>query len=142
VNEFIIPNYKQTWAGMRKIADAPEVCETFNLQVKRIRRLIYRAPTSNLPGRQHPGQAFWQMAWTRSVRDHGAKNSAESLSTAFRARRSILAASCQWLSFEFLEDRTFRPIVALAASRKVGNGVPDRRKLRDLAVEIGDMRER
>ena len=24
VNEFIIPNYKQTWAGIRKIADAPE----------------------------------------------------------------------------------------------------------------------
>jgi arsenite oxidase large subunit len=25
VNEFIIPNYKQTWANIRKIADAPEV---------------------------------------------------------------------------------------------------------------------
>ncbi len=24
VNEFIIPNYKQTWANIRKIADAPE----------------------------------------------------------------------------------------------------------------------
>jgi len=24
VNEFIIPNYKQTWAGIRKLADAPE----------------------------------------------------------------------------------------------------------------------
>jgi arsenite oxidase large subunit len=24
VNEFIIPNYKQTWAGIRKIAKAPE----------------------------------------------------------------------------------------------------------------------
>ena len=24
VNEFIIPNYKQTWGGIRKIADAPE----------------------------------------------------------------------------------------------------------------------
>ena len=24
VNEFIIPNYKQTWAGIRKIADTPE----------------------------------------------------------------------------------------------------------------------
>ncbi len=24
VNEFIIPNYKQTWADIRKIADAPE----------------------------------------------------------------------------------------------------------------------
>jgi arsenite oxidase large subunit len=23
VNEFIIPNYKQTWGGIRKIADAP-----------------------------------------------------------------------------------------------------------------------
>ncbi|MGC1886195.1 MAG: molybdopterin dinucleotide binding domain-containing protein, partial [Stellaceae bacterium] len=25
VNELIIPNYKQTWANIRKIADAPEV---------------------------------------------------------------------------------------------------------------------
>ena len=25
VNELIIPNYKQTWASIRKIADAPEV---------------------------------------------------------------------------------------------------------------------
>jgi len=25
VNEFIIPNYKQTWGNIRKIADAPEV---------------------------------------------------------------------------------------------------------------------
>jgi arsenite oxidase large subunit len=24
VNEFIIPNYKQTWANIRKISDAPE----------------------------------------------------------------------------------------------------------------------
>ena len=24
VNEFIIPNYKQTWGNIRKIADAPE----------------------------------------------------------------------------------------------------------------------
>ena len=24
VNEFIIPNYKQTWGGIRKISDAPE----------------------------------------------------------------------------------------------------------------------
>ena len=24
VNEFIIPNYKQTWAAIRRIADAPE----------------------------------------------------------------------------------------------------------------------
>jgi arsenite oxidase large subunit len=24
VNEFVIPNYKQTWAGIREIADAPE----------------------------------------------------------------------------------------------------------------------
>jgi arsenite oxidase large subunit len=24
VNEFIIPNYKQTWADIRKLADAPE----------------------------------------------------------------------------------------------------------------------
>ena len=24
VNEFVIPNYKQTWAGIRKLSDAPE----------------------------------------------------------------------------------------------------------------------
>jgi arsenite oxidase large subunit len=24
VNEFIIPNYKQTWGAIRKLADAPE----------------------------------------------------------------------------------------------------------------------
>jgi arsenite oxidase large subunit len=24
VNEFIIPNYKQTWGNIRKISDAPE----------------------------------------------------------------------------------------------------------------------
>jgi len=24
VNELIIPNYKQTWANIRKLADAPE----------------------------------------------------------------------------------------------------------------------
>jgi len=32
VNEFIIPNYKQTWGNIRKIADAPEV--TRNLTFK------------------------------------------------------------------------------------------------------------
>ncbi|HUL08100.1 MAG TPA: arsenate reductase (azurin) large subunit, partial [Candidatus Acidoferrum sp.] len=34
VNEFIIPNYKQTWANIRKIADAPEVARhlTFKSQ--------------------------------------------------------------------------------------------------------------
>ena len=24
VNEFVIPNYKQTWGNIRKLADAPE----------------------------------------------------------------------------------------------------------------------
>ena len=28
VNEFIIPNYKQTWGGIRKIADAPEAVKS------------------------------------------------------------------------------------------------------------------
>lgn len=34
VNEFIIPNYKQTWANIRKIASAPEVARhlTFKSQ--------------------------------------------------------------------------------------------------------------
>ena len=33
VNELIIPNYKQTWANIRKIADAPEVTKPPDLQV-------------------------------------------------------------------------------------------------------------
>jgi arsenite oxidase large subunit len=33
VNELIIPNYKQTWGDIRKIADAPEV--TRKLSFKR-----------------------------------------------------------------------------------------------------------
>jgi len=34
VNEFVIPNYKQTWAAIRKIADAPEAVRnvTFKLE--------------------------------------------------------------------------------------------------------------
>jgi hypothetical protein len=27
VNEFVIPNYKQTWAGIRKLADAPQAVQ-------------------------------------------------------------------------------------------------------------------
>jgi arsenite oxidase large subunit len=34
VNELIIPNYKQTWGAIRKIADAPEG----------IRHLTFKAP--------------------------------------------------------------------------------------------------
>jgi arsenite oxidase large subunit len=33
VNEFVIPNYKQTWAAIRKIADAPEA----------VRRLTFKS---------------------------------------------------------------------------------------------------
>ena len=33
VNEFIIPNYKQTWGNIRKLADAPAVAEAPELQV-------------------------------------------------------------------------------------------------------------
>jgi arsenite oxidase large subunit len=32
VNEFIIPNYKQTWGAIRKIADAPEVVKSITLK--------------------------------------------------------------------------------------------------------------
>ena len=35
VNEFIIPNYKQTWGNIRKIADAPEGVKAPDLQVAR-----------------------------------------------------------------------------------------------------------
>jgi arsenite oxidase large subunit len=27
VNEFVIPNYKQTWAAIRKLSDAPETAK-------------------------------------------------------------------------------------------------------------------
>ena len=33
VNEFIIPNYKQTWGGIRKIADAPEARAASDVQI-------------------------------------------------------------------------------------------------------------
>ena len=33
VNEFIIPNYKQTWGNIRKIADAPGAVQGLDLQV-------------------------------------------------------------------------------------------------------------
>ena len=32
VNEFVIPNYKQTWANIRKIADAPEVTKRLSFK--------------------------------------------------------------------------------------------------------------
>ena len=32
VNELVIPNYKQTWANIRKIADAPEVTHRLTLK--------------------------------------------------------------------------------------------------------------
>ena len=40
VNELIIPNYKQTWANIRKIADAPEVTRHAELQVPGIQRIL------------------------------------------------------------------------------------------------------
>lgn len=32
VNEFVIPNYKQTWGSIRKIADAPEVTKRLSFK--------------------------------------------------------------------------------------------------------------
>jgi arsenite oxidase large subunit len=37
VNEFIIPNYKQTWANIRKIADAPEVTRKLSFKSQEYR---------------------------------------------------------------------------------------------------------
>ena len=37
VNEFIIPNYKQTWANVRKIADAPEVTKGLSFKSQEYR---------------------------------------------------------------------------------------------------------
>ena len=34
VNEFIIPNYKQTWGNIRKIADAPEAVRRLSFKSK------------------------------------------------------------------------------------------------------------
>ena len=34
VNEFIIPNYKQTWANIRKLADAPEAVKNLSFKEK------------------------------------------------------------------------------------------------------------
>jgi len=34
VNEFIIPNYKQTWANVRKLADAPEAVKGLSFKSK------------------------------------------------------------------------------------------------------------
>ena len=38
VNELIIPNYKQTWADIRKIASASETTKRLIVQVARIQR--------------------------------------------------------------------------------------------------------
>ena len=32
VNELVIPNYKQTWGDIRKIADAPEVTRSLSFK--------------------------------------------------------------------------------------------------------------
>jgi len=40
VNELVIPNYKQTWGNIRKLADAPKV--TWHLSFKSEE---YRAPS-------------------------------------------------------------------------------------------------
>ena len=45
VNEFIIPNYKQTWAGIRKIADAPEGRQAFDAQVSGVFRRLRKRTT-------------------------------------------------------------------------------------------------
>ena len=37
VNELIIPNYKQTWANIRKIADAPEVTRSLSFKSQEYR---------------------------------------------------------------------------------------------------------
>jgi arsenite oxidase large subunit len=34
VNEFIIPNYKQTWASIRKLADAPAAVKALSFKEK------------------------------------------------------------------------------------------------------------
>ena len=37
VNELVIPNYKQTWANIRKIADAPEVTKVLSFKSREYR---------------------------------------------------------------------------------------------------------
>jgi hypothetical protein len=43
--------------------------------------------------------------------------------------------------FKLIEKRAFRPIVAMAAFREIGDRVPDRRHLGDLAVKSGHVIE-
>ena len=53
VNEFIIPNYKQTWGNIRKIADAPEGVK--HLSFKSLEySLRIRAPISPSGARSRP----------------------------------------------------------------------------------------
>ncbi len=40
VNELIIPNYKQTWANIRKLADAPQVTARLSFKTEE-----YSAPS-------------------------------------------------------------------------------------------------
>ena len=57
VNELIIPNYKQTWGNIRKIADAPEGVRASQLQVARLHNLICSRffPKPKSPGARCPG---------------------------------------------------------------------------------------
>ena len=49
VNEFIIPNYKQTWANIRKLADAPAVTRHLSFKSQEYRARLRPRPPS--PGR-------------------------------------------------------------------------------------------
>ena len=72
VNEFIIPNYKQTWANIRKLADAPGGREAPELQVARIHRLIGNASSLNsCPVGALPGQIFRRYCIQRAKQDAG-----------------------------------------------------------------------
>lgn len=42
----------------------------------------------------------------------------------------------------FLQDWTFRPVIATATPRKITDGLSDRRELSNLAIKFGNMRER
>ena len=44
VNELILPNYKQTWANIRKISDAPASVQSIVVQVLGLRGILRNTP--------------------------------------------------------------------------------------------------
>ena len=63
VNEFIIPNYKQTWGAIRKIADAPEAVKVHDVQVGGV---LSRVESSGFEPNQLAGGLAYVTIWTHA----------------------------------------------------------------------------